>query len=1152
VLQVELHPYNSQAALIKVAQLLGVIITGYSQFGPMGYREIGGDKNTGLLFDHPVIKQVAQAHGKTPAQVLLRWLTQRNITVMPKATRNESHRRAESNEIYQHKNRARESKLSESSLLKKRVGRRRSHFSRSTSAVSACFDIAGLRRKRPRIVLFSMSSPTVAGITRARSPTEDGTASGCSDSDSSTDLEHATHVWCLCYRCVHSKRGGSGGCCIAKSTWEKHMRKENGGHFRLKRALQRGVRKAIKKGSSMLTRPHKRRREAYRSPSVSDGGNPDESRIGSRAEGEDIATDDVDDSLAEHGYACSIDSDDVEPCRATPPTDLHALSPDQHEPAGASWTRAPQSASSVNAPNSRIEEINLANKFIDLLKGAKLESDVEPLEPDVLKGLLEPACGVVELSMDQRLSIDLYLAMTTASEQTYNAVRTVLQHDKRCKRINILSYYSAKTLVHRLSGVSAVWRDMCVKSCVAFTGPFADLEHCPTCGQERYEKAKRGSKNVPRKQFSTVLLGPQLQALWRSPESAKSLEYRRACTERVLAELDANGGDRVTPYSDLFHGSDYLDAVEAGHIREEDMVLMLSIDGAQLYRNKASDCWMYIWVIMDHSPDKRYKKRYVLPAGFIPGPHKPGNLDSYLFPALWHLSALQHEGLRIWDASRDACFRSYPFLALVTADGPGMAAMNGFVGHHGKCHCRLYCPLAGRHKPGASHYYPARLRPRNYDVQGCSHPDVDLDDLLRSFGPDEAAERYEANLAFLTASQSRSQYEARRLQTGIVKPSIFSGLPSEHVSRIPSLFAGDCMHLPALNIPDLLIPLWRGTFDCDKADDKKTWPWATLSDKDRFIAHGKCVDDAKKWIPGSHDRAPRNPAEKINSGYKAWEFLLWFYGLGPCLFYRDLPREYWHHYCKLVRAIRLLLQQEILPSETHEAHRLLTEWSTEFEELYVQRRADRIHFVRASVHAPSHMPFEVGRIGPGIIYSQWTIERTIGNLGEEIKQHANAFANLMQRGIRRCQVNALKAMIPDLTDSIERPLPRGAHDLGHGYAFLRATDCAARDDATDLEARAMRRYLRRKYPTIGIQDEWRPLVVRWARLSLPNGQIARSRWKEEDYGESNDVRVSRHVKVSVDGSPRIAEIHYFMNLSPDQTEEHKNPVVVVSMFGLPH
>ena len=31
----------------------------------------------------------ADAFGAAPAQVLLRWLTQRNITVMPKATRND-------------------------------------------------------------------------------------------------------------------------------------------------------------------------------------------------------------------------------------------------------------------------------------------------------------------------------------------------------------------------------------------------------------------------------------------------------------------------------------------------------------------------------------------------------------------------------------------------------------------------------------------------------------------------------------------------------------------------------------------------------------------------------------------------------------------------------------------------------------------------------------------------------------------------------------------------------------------------------------------------------------------------------------------------------------------------------------------------------
>jgi hypothetical protein len=61
----------------------------------------------------------------------------------------------------------------------------------------------------------------------------------------------------------------------------------------------------------------------------------------------------------------------------------------------------------------------------------------------------------------------------------------------------------------------------------------------------------------------------------------------------------------------------------------------------------------------------------------------------------------------------------------------------------------------------------------------------------------------------------------------------------------------------------------------------------------------------------------------------------------------------------------------------------------------------------------------------------------IGNLGEEIKQHSNPFANLSQHGIRHARVNALKAMIPDLEQSkATEDLPRGAINLGNGYILL--------------------------------------------------------------------------------------------------------------------
>ena len=38
-----------------------------------------------MLFDHATIATIAEKHGRTPAQVLLRWSTQRNIAVIPKS-----------------------------------------------------------------------------------------------------------------------------------------------------------------------------------------------------------------------------------------------------------------------------------------------------------------------------------------------------------------------------------------------------------------------------------------------------------------------------------------------------------------------------------------------------------------------------------------------------------------------------------------------------------------------------------------------------------------------------------------------------------------------------------------------------------------------------------------------------------------------------------------------------------------------------------------------------------------------------------------------------------------------------------------------------------------------------------------------------------
>lgn len=89
LLQVEIHPYLAQTELVEYAQMEGIAVTAYSSFGPQSFIELKWDKATECppLFQNPVVSAIAEEHGKTAAQVLLRWSTQRNILVIPKATR---------------------------------------------------------------------------------------------------------------------------------------------------------------------------------------------------------------------------------------------------------------------------------------------------------------------------------------------------------------------------------------------------------------------------------------------------------------------------------------------------------------------------------------------------------------------------------------------------------------------------------------------------------------------------------------------------------------------------------------------------------------------------------------------------------------------------------------------------------------------------------------------------------------------------------------------------------------------------------------------------------------------------------------------------------------------------------------------------------
>ncbi|KFM68300.1 Alcohol dehydrogenase [NADP(+)] A, partial [Stegodyphus mimosarum] len=87
VLQVECHAYLPQFELQEFCKKLNIAFTAYSPIGAPGQPEFQkGETKELRLLDDPKLKPICEKHGKSPAQILLRYLVQRGIIVIPKST----------------------------------------------------------------------------------------------------------------------------------------------------------------------------------------------------------------------------------------------------------------------------------------------------------------------------------------------------------------------------------------------------------------------------------------------------------------------------------------------------------------------------------------------------------------------------------------------------------------------------------------------------------------------------------------------------------------------------------------------------------------------------------------------------------------------------------------------------------------------------------------------------------------------------------------------------------------------------------------------------------------------------------------------------------------------------------------------------------
>ncbi len=94
--QIEVHPYFQQRQVQALHAKNGILTQAWSPIGGITFYREGGPHTSTL--EDPVIVGIAQAHSKSPAQVMLRWHFQQGRSAIPKSTK--PHRIAENFDVF--------------------------------------------------------------------------------------------------------------------------------------------------------------------------------------------------------------------------------------------------------------------------------------------------------------------------------------------------------------------------------------------------------------------------------------------------------------------------------------------------------------------------------------------------------------------------------------------------------------------------------------------------------------------------------------------------------------------------------------------------------------------------------------------------------------------------------------------------------------------------------------------------------------------------------------------------------------------------------------------------------------------------------------------------------------------------------------------
>ena len=256
---------------------------------------------------------------------------------------------------------------------------------------------------------------------------------------------------------------------------------------------------------------------------------------------------------------------------------------------------------------------------------------------------------------------------------------------------------------------------------------------CSECGSPRPEVGSAGSQKL-----SYIPLLPRIEAMVAQAEHCKQLyKYRESVHPRPQGQI-----------RDFYDTEAYrrLCRIHGGEENvKNDIFISVSTDGFQAFKRKAYEVWPLIGIIFNLLPNLRFVVKNVLPLAFVPGPHEPTNLQSFLKPLIRELEDLNRNGGLPLEFHDGTARRVRVHLLWFTGDLPAVKKCSGVKGHNGKRPCR-FCLIEGMWSMVHRHnYYPSRcscegggmeerFSPSHLPLRTVEHTLQTLDDIECSSG----------------------------------------------------------------------------------------------------------------------------------------------------------------------------------------------------------------------------------------------------------------------------------------------------------------------------------------------------------------------------------------------------------------------------------